>query len=64
MELILIIVLVVVAILNLILFFKVWGMTNDTRRIRAFLEAQRPDLVWNNGLNGTLSRYEEKKEKK
>ena len=35
MEPILIIVLVVVAILNLILFFKVWGMTNNTIKIRA-----------------------------
>ena len=63
MEPILIIVLVVIAILNLILFFKVWGMTNNTRRIRIFLEAQRPDLVWNNDV-GELSGYEEKKEEK
>ena len=33
-------------ILNLILFIKVWGMTNNTNKIRAFLEAQRPDLFW------------------
>ena len=63
----LVIVLAVIAILNLILFFKVWGMTNDTRRIRAFLEAQRPDLVWetNNQLGDMLEEgYKEKKEEK
>ena len=27
-----------IAILNLILFFKVWGMTNNVNRIRVVLE--------------------------
>ena len=43
----LVIVLAVVAILNLILFFKVWGMTKNTRRIRELFELQSPDFFWN-----------------
>ena len=45
---ILVIFLAPIAVLQIILFFKVWGMTNNTKKIRAFLEAQRPDLQWNN----------------
>ena len=41
-----VIIVIVVALLNIILFFKVWGMTNNTHKIRLFLEAQRPDLKW------------------
>ena len=58
MEPILIIVLVVIAVLNLILFFKVWGMTNDTKKIRMLLEEDHPDLFWNNYI------YKERKETK
>ena len=35
-------------ILNIALLFKIWGMTNNTKRIVAFLEATRPDLMWQN----------------
>ena len=40
-------VIIVVALLNIILFFKVWGMTSNTHKIRLLLEAQRPDLEYN-----------------
>ena len=43
----LVIVLAVIALLNLILFFKVWAMTNNTRRIRELFEEHSPDLFWN-----------------
>ena len=49
------IILIPIAVLNIILFFKVWGMTNNTKKIRAFLEAQRPDLIW----NGAFEKYKE-----
>ena len=55
---ILVIFLAPIAVLQIILFFKVWGMTNNTKKIRTFLEAQRPDLIWND-FN---ERYKEKKE--
>jgi len=44
----LLIIVIPIALLNIILFFKVWGMTNNTHKIRVFLETQRPDLEWNN----------------
>mgnify|MGYP006110166659 CR=1 FL=1 len=37
---------IIVMILFIVLFFKLWGMTNNTKRIIYFLEAQRPDLEW------------------
>ena len=40
---------IVVALLNIILFFKVWGMTSNTHKIRLLLEAQRPDLEYYGG---------------
>ena len=42
-------VIIVVALLNIILFFKVWGMTSNTHKIRLLLEAQRPDLEYQEG---------------
>ena len=50
--------LAVLAILNLILFFKVWGMTKNTRRIRELFELQSPDFFWNGYV------YKERKETK
>ena len=47
-----------VAILNIILFFKVWEMTNNTKKIRMLLEEQNPDLFWNGYV------YKERKETK
>jgi len=58
MEPILIIVLAAIASLNLILFFKVWGMTNDTKKIRMLLEEDHPDVFWNSYM------YEKRKETK
>jgi hypothetical protein len=40
------VIVIVVALLNIILFFKVWGMTSNTDKIRLLLEAQRPDLEY------------------
>jgi uncharacterized membrane protein len=55
---------IVVFVLYIVLFFKVWGMTNNTKKIVAFLEAQRPDLVWNDALVlGEEEGYFEKTEK-
>ena len=55
---------IVVFVLYIVLFFKVWGMTNNTKKIVAFLEAQRPDLVWNDALVlGEEEGYFEKPEK-
>ena len=39
----------VVGVLNIILFFKIWGMTNNTKKIVLFLEATRPDLEYDSG---------------
>ena len=38
---------VVIAFLNIVLFFKVWEMTNNTKKIRMLLEEEYPDLFWN-----------------
>lgn len=38
MEITIGVILLVTAILNIILFFKIWIMTNDTEKIREFLE--------------------------
>ena len=55
---------VVVFVLFIVLFFKVWGMTNNTKKIVAFLEAQRPDLIWKDALVvGEEEGYFEKTEK-
>ena len=54
----LLVILLPIAVLHIILFFKVWGMANNTKKIRTFLEAQRPDLIWND----FDERYKEKKE--
>ena len=54
----LVIVLAVIALLNLILFFKVWAMTNNTRRIRELVEEHSPDLYWDGYV------YKERKETK
>ena len=49
MELIIVIPIAIVAgLLNIILFFKIWGMTNDVRKVLSFLKATRTDLEWNN----------------
>ena len=53
------IILILIAVLNIILFFKVWGMTNNTKRIRAFLEQQRPDLYWHNDSDSYVERKED-----
>ena len=45
-SIIIIIVGIVFGVLNIILFFKIWAMTNNTHKIRLFLEAQRPDLEY------------------
>ena len=45
---VMLIIVVPVALLNIILFFKIWDMTNNTKKIIVFLETQRPDLQWNN----------------
>ena len=39
----------VVGVPNIILFFKIWGMTNNTKKIVLFLEATRPDLEYDSG---------------
>ena len=54
---ILVIFLAPIAVLQIILFFKVWGMTTNTKKIRAFLEKQRPDLYWHD----MGQRYKEEK---
>ena len=46
LNMVLIWVIIVVALLNIILFFKIWGMTSNTKKILLFLEAQRPDLEY------------------
>ena len=51
-------------VLFIVLFFKVWGMTNNTKKIVAFLEAQSPDLIWKDALVlGEEEGYFEKTEK-
>ena len=66
MEPILIIVLVVVAILNLMLFFKIWGMTNNTKHILNFLlvkSGYEKKLSYENPADTTLKVTFVKKEK-
>ena len=42
---------IIVMILFIILFFKVWGMTNNIKRIVKFLEYQTPDIEWVDDLH-------------
>lgn len=52
MELIVVIpIAIVVGLLNIILFFKIWGMTNDVRKVLSFLKATRTDVEWDNVLD-------------
>ena len=51
---------IVVALLNIILFFKIWGMTNNTKKILLFLQAQRPDLEYKEEDNNKLAHYGER----
>ena len=57
----------VVGVLNIILFFKIWGMTNNTKKIVLFLEATRPDLEYDNGKGDFLhipASYRERSQEK
>ena len=55
-----------IVVLNIILFFKIWGMTNNTRKIILFLEAQRPDLEYYGGYpeKNIPARYRERIQEK
>ena len=55
---------IVVALLNIILFFKVWGMTSNTHKIKLFLEAQRPDLEYKKEDAYKLAHYGERVQEK
>ena len=55
---------IVVALLNIILFFKIWGMTNNTNKIILFLEAQRPDLEYKKEDTYKLAHYGERVQEK
>ena len=57
-------VIIVVALLNIILFFKVWGMTSNTHKIRLLLEAQRPDLEYKKEDYNKLAHYGERVQNK
>ena len=48
MEPIVVIPIVIAGLLNIILFFKIWGMTNNVRKVLSFLKATRTDLEWDN----------------
>ena len=49
------IILLVFGVLQIILFFKLWGMTNDVRSIRAMMEKRLSAEVKDNGANpGTI----------
>ena len=54
----------VVGVLNIILFFKIWGMTNNTNKIILFLEAQRPDLEYKKEDAYKLAHYGERVQEK
>ena len=56
----------VVGVLNIILFFKIWGMTNNTKKIVLFLEATRPDLEYYGGYpeKNIPARYRERIQEK
>ena len=43
-------VIVIVGTLNIVLFIKIWAMTNDVRRILSFLDASRAVLVWDDAM--------------
>ena len=64
MGLIGVIIVIVLALLNIILFFKVWGMTNNTHKIRLLLEAQRPDLEYKEEGGNKLAHYGERVQEK
>ena len=59
-----VIIVIVVALLNIILFFKVWGMTSNTHKIRLLLEAQRPDLEYKKENGNALAHYGERVQEK
>jgi hypothetical protein len=57
-------VIIVVALLNIILFFKVWGMTSNTHKIRLLLEAQRPDLEYKEETDSNYAHYRDRVQEK
>tara|TARA_B100000586_G_C19698392_1_gene256435 strand:- start:136 stop:336 length:201 start_codon:yes stop_codon:yes gene_type:complete len=48
MEPIVVLPIVIAGLLNIILFFKIWGMTNNVKKVLSFLKATRTDLEWDN----------------
>jgi hypothetical protein len=64
MGLIGVIIVIVVALLNIILFVKVWGMTNNTKKILLFLQAQRPDLEYKEETDSNYAHYGERVQEK
>ena len=56
-------VIVIVGILNIVLFIKIWAMTNDVRRILSFLDASRADLEWDDYAESFVSNENKAAEK-
>ena len=54
----------VVGVLNIVLFFKIWGMTDNTKKIVLFLEATRPDLEYDSGAFEIPASYRERSQEK
>lgn len=57
-EIIITIILIVWGILNIILFFKIWGMTNDVKHLRKIYEEKQPK----HNLNNAVANYYIKKD--
>jgi hypothetical protein len=54
---------IIVGILNIVLFIKIWAMTNDVRRILSFLDTSRADLEWDDYAESFVSNENKAAEK-
>ena len=54
------IIIIVFGILQIILFFKIWGMTNNVSSIRKWTEKKLSNSVYKNRYNSVISYYEKR----
>jgi hypothetical protein len=55
MEVLSVIIIGIFGILNIVLFFKIWAMTNNIIKILSFLKATRTDLEWDDWAESFVS---------
>lgn len=55
---------IVISVYHIALLVKVWGMTNNTKKILLFLQAQRPDLEYKEETDFNYAHYGERVQNK